>query len=78
MIPCKIDKCIKYPSCIAREYIICTLLDNYYQKTVGHHEHVDVDDFIMTWELINKEFPKLTWLASEDELTAKEWIKGMN
>lgn len=75
MIPCKEIKCISYPSCIAREYIVCTLLDKYYQKRLGHHEHVDVDDFIVTWDQINKEFPKLTWLVSEDEPLAKEWLK---
>ncbi len=55
MIPCKINKCIIYPTCIKKERIHCRHLHDYFQHASGYE-----------WNQIRNYFPNIKYIDSED------------
>jgi len=60
MIPCKKDKCLKYPACKHKTFIICTLLRIYCDDII-HSTNSDTD----VWYIIYDEFPELLGVKLE-------------
>jgi hypothetical protein len=64
MIPCKEQKCLKFPMCLAKKFIVCTELYKYYKEMyqvikydvgdiANHHSKIKA----MLWTNIKEEFP---------------------
>ena len=53
MIPCKTNKCLKYPVCRNKEWINCADLDGY------THDLAENNSESMAWDMMRNYFPNI-------------------